>query len=233
MKTKICLITGVGPGTGTQLVKRFADAGYIVAMLARSKKRLQALENEIDNAHAYLCDVSDREALSRVIASIKSDFGLPDVIIHNAYAGALGDILQIKPKTIELNFQVNTMALLHTTQLVAEDMVARGSGAILCTGNTSAYRGKANFASFAPTKAAQRILAESIARRLGPEGIHVAYIMIDAVIDVPWARAAFPDAKDDFFCSPEHIAEECFRVAHQPKSAWSFNVEIRPYCENW
>ncbi|MEM9621730.1 MAG: SDR family oxidoreductase, partial [Pseudomonadota bacterium] len=135
--------------------------------------------------------------------------------------------------TLQENFQINAMALLYLGQWAAPGMIERGHGASVCTGNTSAYRGKANFAGFAPTKAAQRILAESMARRLGPEGIHVAYVAIDAVIDVPWAREMFADKPDEFFCLPVDIAEECFRVAHQAKSAWSFNVEIRPYGENW
>ncbi|BFM17824.1 SDR family oxidoreductase [Maricurvus nonylphenolicus] len=230
---KVCLVTGVGPGTGTQLVRRFAEDGYHVAMLSRNEERLKALEQKIDTATAYVCDVSDLPSLTSTIDTVKTQLGLPDVVIHNAVGGVFGDFLQVEAKVLEENFQVNTMALLHLSQLLAPEMIARGSGAILCTGNTSAYRGKAHFAGFAPTKAAQRILAESIARRLGPEGIHVAYVLIDAVIDVPWARKAYPDAEDDFFCKPVDIANECFRVVHQPKSSWSFNVEIRPYCENW
>jgi NAD(P)-dependent dehydrogenase (short-subunit alcohol dehydrogenase family) len=97
----------------------------------------------------------------------------------------------------------------------------------------SAQRGRANFAGFAPTKAAQRILAEAMARDLGPKGVHVAYIVIDAVIDVPWARERFKTKPDDFFIAPAAIADEAWHVASQPRSAWSFNVEVRPYGETW
>ena len=93
--------------------------------------------------------------------------------------------------------------------------------------------GRANFAGFAPTKAAQRILAESMARELGPKGVHVAYVVIDAVIDVPWTRQAFPSAPDEFFIQPAAIADEVWHLAHQPRSAWSFNVELRPFRESW
>ncbi len=233
MAEKICLITGVGPGTGTQLVHRFAKDGYTVAMLARSKERLDELEESLKNVKGYVCDVGNIEQLQTSIEEIKSELGSPEIVIHNAVGGTFGDFLEIKPEDLELNFQINTMTLLHLGQLLGPDMIERKYGAILCTGNTSAYRGKAGFAGFAPTKAAQRILAESMARRLGPEGIHVAYIAIDAVIDVPWAREMFSEAQDEFFCQPADIADECFRIANQPKSAWSFNVEIRPYCENW
>jgi len=112
-------------------------------------------------------------------------------------------------------------------------MVAAGEGAIITTGNTSAIRGKASFAAFAPTKAAQRILAESIAREVGPKGVHVAYVMIDAVIDLAWTRQMFQDAPDDFFIKPAAIADEVWHVAHQDRSAWSFNVELRPFRETW
>lgn len=233
MSDKVCLVTGVGPGTGSHIVKKFAAEGYQVAMLARTAERLWEYQEGIPNTRSYQCDVGDYEQLQSTIDKVTNDLGAPEVVVHNAYSGSFGDILNIKPEVLAQNFQINTMSLLYLTQLVAPAMIERGSGTILCTGNTSAYRGKASFAGFAPTKAAQRILAESAARRLGPEGIHVAYIAIDAVIDVPWARQMFADKPDDFFCKPEDIASECFRVAQQPRSAWSFNVEIRPFGENW
>jgi len=103
----------------------------------------------------------------------------------------------------------------------------------MVTGNTSALRGKAGFAGFAPTKAAQRILAQAMARDLGPKGVHVAYFVIDAVIDVPWTRQMFGGKPDDFFIHPAAIADEVFHVAHQERSAWSFDVELRPFGESW
>ena len=125
------------------------------------------------------------------------------------------------------------MSLLYLGRALAPDMIEGGKGAIVVTGNTSAWRGKDFFAGFAPTKAAQRILAESMARDLGPKGVHVSFVAIDAVIDLEWTRKAFAGKPDDFFCKPVDIAEECFRLAHQPKSAWSFSSVIRPFGENW
>jgi short-subunit dehydrogenase len=147
--------------------------------------------------------------------------------------GAWGSFLEIDPKILNANFQVNTMALLHLARRLAPAMVQAGNGAIVVTGNTSALRGRANFAGFAPTKAAQRILAEAMARDLGPKGIHVAYVLIDAVIDVAWARKRYSDAPDSFFIKPSAIADEVWHVIHQDRSAWSFNVEIRPFGEKW
>ena len=232
-KHKTCLITGIGPGTGRALVERFAADGYQVAMLARSHDRLQEIENGTPGSHAFPCDVSETAQLTAQVEAIKSSLGAPTIVIHNAVGGAFGSFLDIQPEQLETNFQINTMALLHLARLTVPEMIAQGGGALLCTGNTSAYRGKAQFAGFAPTKAAQRILLESIAREAGPKGVHAAYIAIDAVIDVPWTRERFADKPDEFFCKPADIAEECFHVAHQAKSAWSSEIVIRPFGENW
>jgi NAD(P)-dependent dehydrogenase (short-subunit alcohol dehydrogenase family) len=214
-------------------VETYAAAGYQVAMLARNADRLEEIKADTAGTHAFTCDVTDFEHLRSVVSTVELELGTPDVIVHNAVGGAFGDVLQIDPEVLQRNFQINTMALLHLTQAAAPKMIERGSGAIICTGNTSAYRGKAGFAAFAPTKAAQRILAESMARHLGPLGIHVAYIAIDAVIDLEWTRKRMPDQPDEFFCKPADIAGEVFRISRQPRSAWSFDSVIRPFCENW
>ena len=232
MAQKVCLVTGVGPGTGTAIARRFSD-DYQVAMLARNAERLDSIAAQTPNAHAFPCDVTDAAALEASVAAVSAQLGTPDVVVHNAVGGAFGEFTTIDPAVLERNFAVNTVALLRLGQLVAPAMVERGSGAIICTGNTAAYRGKPTFAGFAPTKAAQRILAESMARTLGPKGIHVAYLAIDAVIDLQWTRRRSPDAPDDFFCKPDDIASEVWHLAHQPKSAWTFDVWIRPFGENW
>jgi len=229
----VVLITGVGPGTGTAVARRFSAGGYSVAMLARNGERLAALESEIANSRAFTCDVTDEAQLDAVIAAVTVEFGAPSVLVHNAVGGAFGNFLEIDPQILNRNFQVNTMALLYLARLLAPAMIAAVQGAIIASGNTSALRGNANFAGFSPTKAAQRILAEAIAREVGPKGIHVAYVLIDAVIDLPWTRERWPDRPDDFFIKPAAIAEEIWHVTHQDRSAWSFNVEIRPFGETW
>src|SRR5262249_19409962 len=154
------------------------------------------------------------------IAAVRSDLGQPTVVVHNAVGGAFGNFLEIDPAVLERNFQVNTMALLHLARRLAPPMIEAGRGAIVVTGNTSALPGKANFAGFAPTKAAQRVLAEAIAREIGPKGIHVAYLVIDAVIDLEWTRRMFSGHPDEFFIQPTAIADEVWHVAHQQRSAW-------------
>jgi NADP-dependent 3-hydroxy acid dehydrogenase YdfG len=229
----VALISGVGPGTGAAIARRFSQGGYKVAMLARNRERLEALAGEIANSGAYVCDVTDQARLDATVAAVRAELGEPRVLVHNAVGGTFGNFMEIEPAVLNQNFQVNTMALLYLARRLAPAMAAAGDGAIVATGNTSALRGKARFAGFAPTKAAQRILAESMARELGPKGVHVAYLVIDAVIDLEWTRQRFGDAPDDFFIKPAAIAEEVWHVAHQDRSAWSFNVEVRPFRETW
>lgn len=229
----LVIITGVGPGTGSAMVRRFHDGGYQVAMLARTVERLTDLESELPNAFAVPCDVADPAALAAALDAIEQRAGVPKVVIHNAVGGAFGNFLDIDPQVLQQNFQINVMALLHLARWAAPRMEVAGGGALLVTGNTSAVRGKAGFAGFAPSKAAQRILAESIAREMGPRGVHVSFMMIDAVIDLPWTRARWADKPDDFFIKPSDIAEEVWHVTHQPRSAWSFLTEVRPFRESW
>ena len=233
MSGKRALVTGVGPGTGTSIVRRFVEGGYEVAMIARNEERLRQLEADIGHTKAFPADVTDLARFEQTLDRIFDEFGAPQVVIHNAVGGTFGNFMQIDPIVLERNFQINVLALLHLARRVTPSMIESGSGAIVASGNTSAFRGKSNFAGFAPTKAAQRILMESIARELGPKGIHVAYVVIDAVIDLEWTRASRPDAPDDFFIQPPDIANEIWHVAHQPRSAWSFNVEVRPFKEAW
>jgi NAD(P)-dependent dehydrogenase (short-subunit alcohol dehydrogenase family) len=233
MAKKVCIVAGVGPGTGTALARRFAAGGYRVAMLARNAERLEALEREIDGSRGYSVDVTDGARVKQSLERIRSELGPPSVLVHNAVSGHFGEFLDVDPGTLENTFRTNVLSLLLLGQGVAPDMLARGGGAIVVTGNTAAWRGVASFAGFAPSKAAQRILAQSMARSLGPRGIHVAYVVVDAVIDVPWTRQAFASKPDDFFARPDAIADTVFHVAHQDRSAWTFEVDLRPFGEKW
>lgn len=235
----VCLIAGAGPGSGAECARRFAASGYRVALLARDGDRLNQLEAEIEGAKGYVCDVADLDGLVATADKVAAEMGAPSVVIHTAVSGVLegggaSKFMGSDPTRLERNFRVNTTSLLYLARATAPAMIEAGKGAIIVMGNTSAMRGKANFAYFAPTKAAQRILAQAMARDLGPQGVHVAYVLVDAAIDTPRTRPIFAaDKPDDFFCKPSAIAEEIFHVAHQDRSAWSFDVEIRPFGENW
>ena len=233
MTAPVCLVSGVGPGTGSALARKFTEGGYRVALLARNEERLVALEKVLLRAKGYQCDVSDPVQVEAVAAAVERDLGSPSVVVHNAVGGSFGTFREIEPSILNRNFQVNTMGLLYLARRFSPAMVGAGKGAIVVTGNTSALRGKPDFAGFAPTKAAQRILAEAMARELGPQGAHVAYLVVDAVIDLEWTRKRFHGRPDDFFIKPQAIADEIWHVVHQDRSAWSFNVELRPFGEPW
>ena len=229
----VVLVTGVGPGTGKAIVERFASAGYVVAMLARTEQRLIEIRQALPNTHAFVCDVANEAELTDTLHAVRTSLGAPKIVIHNAVGAERGTYAEVDADNMRRAFEINTMALLALAKQLIPDMETAGGGALICTGNTSAYRGRARFAGFAPTKAAQRILLESIAREAGPKGVHAAYVAIDAVIDLAWTRQFFADKPDEFFCQPADIADEVFRIAQQPRSAWSFESVIRPYGEVW
>jgi len=233
MSEKVCVVTGVGPGTGTALARRFANDGYRVALLARDASRLDALAAELAGSRAFPVDVADLEALKETLARVGTDLGAPSVLLHNAVSGGFGAFDTVDPADLEQRFRVNVTSLLVMAQVLAPAMVKAGHGAIVVTGNTSAWRGKAAFAGFAPTKAAQRILCESLARSLGPQGVHVAYVVIDAVIDVPWTRQMFAGRPDEKFIQPAAIADAVHHVVHQARSGWTFELDLRPFSEDW
>ena len=233
MSKKVALVTGVGPGTGSSIARRFSDGGYKVAMIARDKERLKSLEDELEDSKGYSCELRNQEYLNSTVDNIIKDFGYPDVFIHNAVRGTRGNFLEFTSEELQSNFDINVIALHRIAQKVAPEMIKKGKGAIIVTGNTSAHRGKANFGGTASTKAAQKILTESFARFLNPKGIHVAYITIDAAIDLEWTRKAWPDKPDDFFIKPDDIASEVWHIVHQSKSAWTFDHWLRPFGENW
>ena len=226
-------MTGVGPGTGSALARRFAADGYRVALLARDSTRLAKLAAELPGSAAFPVDMADLDALRATLSQVRAQLGAPFVVLHNAVAGGFGGFENVTPEALEHRFRVNVTSLLVLAQELSPAMVAAGNGAIVVTGNTSAWRGKAEFAGFAPTKAAQRILAQSLARALGPKGVHVAYLVIDAVIDVPWTRRAFPDRPDASFVRPDAIADCVHQIVHQEPSAWTFELDLRPFGESW
>lgn len=233
MADKICAITGVGPGTGAALVRRFAAGGYRVAMLARSAKRLTELERALPGVRGYATDVGDAGSVTATFGRIRSELGRVDVLLHNAGSGVFTSFEQTTPDLFEAAWRVNALGLLLCGQAVVPDMVAAKAGTIVVTGATAALRGGANFAAFAPAKAAQRSLAQSMARSLGPQGIHVGYVIVDGVIDIPNTRAMLPDRADDFFLRPDAIAETVWHLAHQDRSAWTFELDVRPFGERW
>ncbi len=230
---KHCVVIGVGPGLGLATVRRFLAAGYTVSMLARHEGRLASWRQELDGTTAYPADIAEIDAYRDVLGQIIADHGLPDVVVYNAAKASFGQYESISVDDFEKNFRINTTGLLVTAQVFGPLMAERGHGALMVTGNTGAMRGTPNFVGWSPSKAGQRILSESLARTLGPAGVHVAYIVVDALIDMPFARRGREDVPRDHFAQPDDLAESILSTALQPRSAWSFLVELRPFAETW
>lgn len=233
MSKSVCVVVGVGEGNGAALARAFAREGMSVALLARGTDFTSKLADEIGDARAYACDVTDPESVAQTFDRIRQDLGDPQTLIYNAGSGVWGDVERITLEDFESSWRVNAFGALAVSQQVIPAMKAAGSGVIIFIGATASRRGTPRTAAFAPAKAAQRSLAESMARSLGPQGIHVSLIVIDAVVDLPRTRRNMPDKPDSFFLKPEDMAASAVWLARQPRSAWSFEIEVRPFAENW
>ncbi len=232
MAKPVCAVVGVGPGNGASLARRFA-ADYRVALIARSAGLAGTLASELGDAKAYAADVGDGAAFADTLRQIASDLGDINTLVYNAGSGSWGSVEEITPEQFEASWRINAAGLLTAAQCVIPAMKAEGSGSIIVIGATASRRGAARTAAFAPAKAAQRSLCEAMAKHLGPSGIHVALIVIDGVVDIPRSRERMPDKPDDFFVKPDDVADTAYWLAHQPRSAWSFEVEARPAGEKW
>lgn len=233
MAKKVCVVAGVGPGLGKACCELYVSKGYTIIMLARNATYLEQLAAEIDNSVAITIDLTDEDAVNREFAGILERYGAIDVLVYNAARGSFGNFLELDPRELQANFAINTMGLLYSARAVAPSMIARSKGSIMVTGNTAATRGGANFAMFAPSKGAARLLAQSMAKYLHPKRVHVAFLVIDAAIDGPFARKLAPAASDDFFIQPSAIADAIWFLDQQPENSWTFELDLRPHRENW
>lgn len=232
-KKKVCAVVGVGPGNGAALARRFAADGYAVALLARSTKLTSELANELPDARAFACDVSDADSVARAFADIRKAMGDVDVLAFNAGSGVFGTLDDVTAADFESAWRVNALGLFLVTKEVVPAMKAAQSGAIIVIGATASRRGVPRTTAFAPAKAAQRSLCEALARQLGPHGIHVALIIVDGVVDLPRTREWMKDKPDDFFVKPSGVADLASALVRQDKSAWTFEAEARPFGESW
>jgi NAD(P)-dependent dehydrogenase (short-subunit alcohol dehydrogenase family) len=225
------LVAGVGPGLGIAVAKRFAELGYRVAMLARSRDRLAALAAP---APEYLvptpCDVTDPAAVAAAFDDAEQRLGPLACVVFNAGAFRRGSILDITAEDFERCWRVGAFAGFLVGQAAAQRMVPRGSGTILFTGATASLRGGAGFANLASPKFALRALAQSMARELAPRGIHVAHVIIDGQIGV---RGDDGDRGPDSRLAPEAIADAYVGLHQQPRSAWSQEIDLRPWVERF
>lgn len=232
-KRSVAVVAGAGPGNGQALAKRFAQAGYAVALLARDKAKLDMLAAKIDGARAYACDLGDAVSIANAFATIRSELGEVNTLLYNAGSGVFADIEEITPDQFEASWRVNALGGLLCSQQVIPAMVKAERGSIVFIGATASRRGGIKTAAFAPAKAAQRSLAEAMAKALWPKGIHVAIIILDGMVDTPAARRMAPDRPVDGFVAPVALAETAWMLTEQNRQAWSFEVEARPFSEPW
>ena len=233
MPQPVCAIVGIGPGNGEAFARKFANEGYQLALCSRTEARIEALAKATPGAKAFVYDAADAHAAVPVFERIQNELGPVDVLVYNAGSGGFISIDDTSVEQMRDSWEVNTLGLFCATQAVLPQMRLRGSGNIVVIGATASVRGGAKAVPFAAAKAAQRSLAQSMARHLGPEGIHVSYVIVDGVIDIPSTRRAMPDFKDDFFLAPGAIADGVYALTQQHASAWSFEIDMRPFGEKW
>jgi len=241
-QTKAALIIGAGEGNGAAIAKRFAREGYVACVVRRHLEPLQALVAEIEaaggEARAFASDARKEEAVIALIDQIEREVGPIEVLVFNAGANVPSSILD---ETAQKYFKIWEMACFAgflNAREAAKRMVKRGRGTILFTGATASMRGGKNFAAFSGAKHALRALAQSMARELGPRGIHVGHIVIDGMVDTAFIRDNFPQVyaermPKEGIMQPEHIAESYWTLHQQPRDAWTFELDLRPYMETW
>lgn len=233
MNKPVCVVAGVGPGNGAALARKFHAEGYAVALLARSKETIGALEKELAGSRAYACDVADEASIDRTFDAVAAEMGPIEVLVYNAGSGVWGSVEEVTAKQFEDAWRVNTLGAFVAAKKVVGPMKQAGRGHIVFIGATASRRGNVKTAAFAPAKAAQRSLAESMARTYWPAGIHVAVVILDGVVDLPRTRKMMPDKPDEFFVKPDDLADTVVEIIKQKRSAWSFEVEVRPFGEKW
>ena len=238
---KVVLVIGAGDATGGAIAKRFAREGYVACVTRRSADKLQPLVDEIraagGEAHGFASDARKEEEVAALVEGIERNIGPIEAFVFNIGANVPCSILE---ETARKYFKIWEMACFSaflTAQAVARRMVTRERGTILFTGATAGLRGAAHFAAFAGAKHGVRALAQSMARELGPRNIHVAHVVVDGAIDTAFIRDTFPDIyarKDqDGILDPEHIADNYWFLHAQPRDAWTFELDLRPWIEKW
>ncbi|MDM0069557.1 SDR family oxidoreductase [Variovorax sp. J31P207] len=238
---KVALVIGAGDATGGAIAARFAREGYIACLTRRSADKLQPTVDAIraagGQAFGFSSDARKEEDVIALVEQVEREHGPIEVMVFNIGANVPSSILE---ETARKYFKIWEMACFSgflNGREVAKRMVTRGRGTILFTGATAGLRGAANFAAFAGAKHALRALAQSMARELGPRNIHVAHVVVDGAIDTEFIRTSFPERyalkEQDGILKPEHIADNYWHLHAQPRDAWTFELDLRPYMERW
>jgi NADP-dependent 3-hydroxy acid dehydrogenase YdfG len=235
-KKPVAVVVGVGAGLGVALARRFASA-YTVALVARGTGKLEELAGEIKaaggHAIAVPADVSKAGEIEAAFARIREEIGETDMLLYNAAMRPYGRLMETKPSTFENTWRVGAFGAFLCSQAVVPGMLARKAGVILFTGATAGIKPFPTSAAFGPAKFALRGLAQVMARDLGPQGIRVAYINVDGPIDMPAIHQMRPNIEQEDMLAPSAIAETYWHLAHQHPSAWTQELDVRPFKEKF
>jgi len=240
-RTNVALIAGVGDGLGGAVARRFARGGYQTVLVARSADRLARIAGDIESAGgrgiAYVADLREESAVGKLFDDVEAQIGPIGVAVFNTGANFRASILDTPADMFEKVWRLGCYAGFLVGREAARHMVPRGQGTILFTGATASLRGSSQFAAFAAAKGGVRQVAQSMARELGPQGIHVASVIVDGMIDSQRVRERFPERvaqlPEDGMLKPADIAEVYWQLAHQPRSAWTFEIDLRPWAEKF
>jgi NAD(P)-dependent dehydrogenase (short-subunit alcohol dehydrogenase family) len=224
---RAALVIGAGPGVGASLARRFAAAGLKVAIAARSAPSLAEIAAET-GAEAFAADATDPESVTRLFDAAEARLGAIDVVVYNVGARIRGPLAELDPQAVRQAFDINAFGGFLAAREAARRLAPRGRGALIFTGATASLKGNAISAPFAMGKFALRALAESAARELGPKGVHVAHVVIDGVI-----RDAGQSDAHDATLHPDDIADAYVDLLRQKRSAWAFEVAVRPWVEKF
>jgi NAD(P)-dependent dehydrogenase (short-subunit alcohol dehydrogenase family) len=235
------VVVGAGTGTGSEVAKLLAREGYGVVLARRNAEALRPLVDQIEAvggaALAVGVDASDESEVIRLFDAAEDRFSAPDIVVYNAAGFAMGSALDTDRSTFELMWRASSYGGFLVGREAARRMIPNGRGTILFTGATAAVKAGAGFAAFAAGKHGLRAVAQSLAKEIGPKGLHVAHLIIDGIIDVPRVHDEMPDlaaAKgEDGLIDPKSIAATMLWLHRQPRNAWTFELDLRPFKESW
>ena len=239
-REKVCVVIGAGDATGGAIARRFARDGYTAVVTRRNADRLAPLADRIraegGKVHAFGSDARDEAQVVELFARIEAEIGEVEVFVFNIGGNVRFDIRDTTARVYRKVWEMTAFAGFLTAREAAKVMVPRARGTMLFTGATASIRGGRGFSAFAGGKHAVRALAQSMARELMPQNVHVAHVIVDGAIDTEWIKANFPErynAGPDAILNPDHIAETYFQLHRQPRSAWTFEMDLRPWKETW
>lgn len=237
MNGKVAAVLGVGPGLGAAVARRFARGGYAVALMARSEEGLTEVREEVEaeggRALPVVTDATDPASVEAAFRRVRGELGDPEVFVYNAGAFQMGGILEVSPEQFDRCFRANCAGAFYAARQVLPVMQEAGRGTVLLTGATASLRGSARFAALATGKFGLRALAQSMAREFGPQGIHVAHVVVDGQIDTPRVREMSPGREGHTMLAPDAIAETYWQLHVQDPTAWTLELDLRPAVESF